>query len=258
MTPAPSAPEVDVAPLSGDDWLDVICPYLRSADGTWRAATPVRDHRCWAMDPATEIPFLTQQRLCLTSSHGGCERFAHAQARRVAALARDRIAPDLVEGARFGPFTSGVPLAVEPESRPQVALEPVTEAPPPLRRPSLPVVAFGSAASVVVVIVLTVILFGGGGSNPVPTPPAGPGGSFDAAGGVDATSRPRTARPGRTSAPRSFRRYVIREGDTLRLIARRFDISVKRLRDANNLGQPPVLPPPGRAIRIPVDTRSTD
>ena len=100
--PRPAPPSSPMAGSRGD-WLDVICPYLRAADGTWRSAVPAREHRCWAFEPVIELPGLTQQRLCLTQAHSGCERFLHAQERRAAALARDHIAPERVETARFGP-----------------------------------------------------------------------------------------------------------------------------------------------------------
>jgi LysM repeat protein len=229
--PGPSAlpPESDVAQLSGDDWLDVICPYVRSADGTWRAATPVRDHRCFAMDPATEIPFLTQQRLCLTSEHAGCERFAHAQERRVAALARDRIAPERVEAARFGPFASGVPLAVEPQRADEDATAAIGSAGPPRR---IRLVAFGGAGALGAVLLLAVLLAGAArpslpASSPSPSTAAATQGP-----GPSATPRPSSSpRPDRT--PTSVRRYRVKEGDTLRSIASRFQLTVRELRALN-------------------------
>jgi LysM repeat protein len=225
----PMAPESDVAPLSGDDWLDVICPYIRSADGTWRAATPVRDHRCFAMDPATEIPFLTQQRLCLTSEHAGCERFAHAQERRVAALARDRIAPERVEAARFGPFASGVPLAVEPQRPDEDATAAVGSTSPPRR---MRWVAFGGAGALGAVLLLAVLL--AGATRPI-TPLASPSptGVAETAGpGPSATPR-RSASPRPGRSPGGVRSYTVKEGDTLRSIAKRFELTVLELRALN-------------------------
>ena len=115
------APQDGFAPPSGslatEDWLDVICPYLRASDGAWRSATPEREHRCWALDPVVELPVVTQQRLCLAQTHAGCERYVYARERRFEALARYHIAPERVQAARFGPFVSPVPLAIEPESR---------------------------------------------------------------------------------------------------------------------------------------------
>ena len=66
--PRPAPPSSPMAGSRGD-WLDVICPYLRAADGTWRSAVPAREHRCWAFEPVIELPGLTQQRLCLTQAH---------------------------------------------------------------------------------------------------------------------------------------------------------------------------------------------
>jgi LysM repeat protein len=221
------APATDVAPLSGDDWLDVICPYVRSADGTWRAATPVRDHRCFAMDPATEIPFLTQQRLCLTSEHAGCERFAHAQERRVAALARDRIAPERVEAARFGPFASGVPLAVEPQRPDEDATAAIGSASPPRR---MRLVAFGGAGALGAVLLLAVLLTGAARPE-VPVPSPSPTGV--AAPPTSSPTPRRSASPRPESTPGGVRRYRVKEGDTLRSIARQFNLTVRELRALN-------------------------
>jgi hypothetical protein len=201
------------------------------------------------MDPATEIPFLTQQRLCLTSEHAGCERFSHAQERRVAALARDRIAPERVEAARFGPFASGVPLAVEPQRPDDDATAAVGAASPPRR---LRLVAFGGAGALGAVLLLGVLLAGAA------RPPALPAASPTAV----ATLRPQaTAAPRRTASPRPrqsleiARTYRAKRDDTLRSIADRFNVSVRQLRAANpdldrSLRQRDPLEP-GTVLRIP-------
>ena len=95
-----STPPAPPAQLS---WLGSICPYLRAEDGTWRSAVPTRDHRCWAVTPASPLPTATQQELCLTAAHGGCERFLHSRDQRAAALAQDHIEVGRLESARFGP-----------------------------------------------------------------------------------------------------------------------------------------------------------
>ena len=94
-------------------WLGSICPYLRAEDGSWRSAVPTREHRCWAVEPASALPMATQQELCLTAAHGGCERFLHTRDQRAAALAQDQIEVGRLESARFGPFVSPVPIAVD-------------------------------------------------------------------------------------------------------------------------------------------------
>lgn len=48
-----------------------------------------------------------------------------------------------------------------------------------------------------------------------------------------------------------MRRDPVRTGDTLRTIADRFGISVRQLRNANDLGDPPTLEP-GDVILVPL------
>ena len=63
-----------------------ICPYLRSVDGTWRASTPTRDHRCTAVAPPAALATEKQRRLCLAAEHVDCSTYLAAMsARSVAA-----------------------------------------------------------------------------------------------------------------------------------------------------------------------------
>jgi LysM repeat protein len=55
----------------------------------------------------------TQQELCLTEAHGGCERFLHSREQRASSLAHDQIEIGRLEAARFGPFISPMPVAVD-------------------------------------------------------------------------------------------------------------------------------------------------
>lgn len=54
------------------------CPYLLSADGGWRASTPVREHRCMAVAPAAVLAQDKQRRLCLTADHAHCATYLAA------------------------------------------------------------------------------------------------------------------------------------------------------------------------------------
>jgi LysM repeat protein len=109
---------VVMQPTGQPRWLGTICPYLRAADGTWRSAVPTREHRCWALDPPSALPTATQQELCLTEAHAGCERFLSSRERRAASLAQDQIEVGRLESARFGAFISPVPVAVDPRPAP--------------------------------------------------------------------------------------------------------------------------------------------
>jgi LysM repeat protein len=55
-----------------------ICPYLLAEDGSWRASTPARDHRCTAVTPAAPLTAEKQRRLCLTADHRACATFQAA------------------------------------------------------------------------------------------------------------------------------------------------------------------------------------
>jgi LysM repeat protein len=57
-----------------------VCPYLLSADGSWRASTPSREHRCTAVEPAAALATDKQRRLCLTDAHTGCVTYKAAVA----------------------------------------------------------------------------------------------------------------------------------------------------------------------------------
>jgi nucleoid-associated protein YgaU len=115
-------------------------------------------------------------------------------------------------------------------------------------------VAFGGAGALGAVLLLAVLL--AGAARPVP-PAASP-----TLGAAAATSGPiPTATPRRSQTPRPdrstdiVRRYTVKEGDTLRSIARRFDITVPQLRAANpdledSVKQRDPLEP-GTTLRIP-------
>lgn len=68
--PEPAAPAVTMTAA--------VCPYLLSADGSWRASTAARDHRCTAVAPASALATEKQQRLCLTAAHTGCATYLAA------------------------------------------------------------------------------------------------------------------------------------------------------------------------------------
>ena len=294
MGPVPGAPPgsrpgTAASPLAGSrgDWLDVICPYLRAADGTWRSASPAREHRCWALEPIIELPGLTQQRLCLTQAHAGCERFLHAQDRRAAALARDHIAPERMETARFGPFVSALPLAVE---RSAPGAEGSDPQPPSLGRDRVPFLLLGGAA-IVILLAAAVVFFGGfvGSSprtglasptlpaatampptpspspSPSPTPSAtlppspSPAGPTPTATPLVASQPPSLAprpspptptAPAPSVRPIAGQRYRVKDGDKLTDLAVRFGVTVRAIKLANDLGDPPVLVP-GSFIIIP-------
>jgi LysM repeat protein len=111
------------------------------------------------MEPASALPVATQEELCLTAAHGGCERFMRARDQRVAALALDQIEVGRLESARFGPFVSPVPIAVD--ARPPGG-DPGGRAASGRRR--MPSLLIGAGVILVGVVALAAII--GGGKSP--------------------------------------------------------------------------------------------
>jgi LysM repeat protein len=275
------------APVGQPRWLGTICPHLRAADGTWRSAVPTREHRCWAVEPAAGLPTATQQELCLTEAHGGCERFLRSREQRTAALAEDQIEVGRLRSARFGPFVSTIPVAVE--SRP--AGKELGGASGGTRR-RVPALLVAGGVVLVGVVALAVI-FGGGrlpgvavlvpSQSPavteapvvpqsvVPAPTAGPVSTPvataaptlapTAAPTAQATATapvrsqpPATPRPDPTAtvrptpSPEIARRYTVKVGDTIRSIANKFGLKPRDLRAVNDIGDEVEV---GQRLRIP-------
>jgi hypothetical protein len=225
-------PQVDGGPLavaiSGEDWLQVICPFLRASDGSWRSAGPARDHRCWAAQPPSELPVLTQQRLCLVKSHNACERFLHARELRSAAVVRERSGgqQSVVTPAPSAARAEGPGLAGRVQGLAGVVLA----------SPRMILAAVGVLLGGVVLLALLAV---GGGAGPDVT------GSPALRSSQPVQSVSPSGRPGGPSPTSSdgVRRYRVRAGDTLRTIADRFGVSVRQIRAINDLGDPPRLQP---------------
>jgi LysM repeat protein len=286
---APASPDVghavalSVAPATGisDDTIGRIasvCPYLRMADGTHRALAPSRDHRCWTDEPPTSIPAATQGELCLVAAHARCERYVAARERRAAGLATDHIPPRLVTTPRFAIPVDPLPVVVDARAsgRDTGAIPPMTAE---LARRRLPLVAAVVVVLVIGVVGLAVILGGSAGApaptaplaaaagttaptslsaaTPAPTPLATASATSDgsAPAATDAAVVPQaeaTPTP-QPSYPVAIRRtYLVKEGDTYRSIAKRFDLRPKDLRALNG---PLVV---GERILIPAMPWVTD
>jgi hypothetical protein len=222
--------------ITGEDWLDAICPFLRARDGSWRSASPVREHRCWASDPPSELPVLTQQRLCLVRAHDGCERFLHARELRSASLARDRVASVDTPPAGIPAHGAGGRRASAPGDAARGVAASI------LRLPGIVLAALGGSLMVAAVVVV-LLLNGGAAGDGRGDPSVQP-----SVPGALRTREP--ALPDPSVSPDGFRRYRVREGDTLRTIADRFGVSVRQLRQVNELGDPPHLAA-GDVIVIP-------
>jgi LysM repeat protein len=233
-----------------------ICPYLRSADGTWRSTQPQSDHRCWAQLPPAVLANVTQARLCLTPGHTTCEYYAAAVNKRTAELERDHIPAERLAG-RFNPQVQPVALALD--ASPAASGGP---AQPPARRAMAPVLLAGLGL-VLVVVALGYIAFGEHGPGPTPTVAITPAPSLVAVASPT-DSPPPTSAPSPTpspsiapsSSPSSSlppgiaRTYVVKSGDTIHSIAHRFHLTRARLIAANDLGDPPTITP-GQVLFIP-------
>jgi hypothetical protein len=257
-----------------------ICPYLRMADGSHRALGPSRDHRCWAVEPPTTIPAATQADLCLAVSHAGCQRYVAAQDRRAAGLASDHIPAGLVRRPRFVIPVDPVPVVVDARTGGREAGTIPSAHDEAIRR-RLPLIAAGVGVALIALIGLAA-LFGGTGGGPGPTAPLAAVVASDAAGAGGTTLTGATPLPtllvtpvptpagtapsatdaagvvpqGGTPEPsypvEIARRYLVKEGDTYRSIARRFDLRPRDLRALN--GELVV----GKRILIPAEPWVTD
>lgn len=247
---------VPLSPGGGDA---AICPLLVEVDGPWRRAQPSRTHRCDARSPAPPIPALTQKRVCLTDAFVRCEYYVAAAAARAEALAADRVHPEYLDKARFRPMVRPLPLAIDLMGPPGTPgswqrLRPIGLAAGALGLVLLLLVVGGSmltnapsgvAASRVGSAAPATSLAAG-----VPSRSTAPGSQAPAPPGV--TSPPPSAGP---SAPPAggLRRYRVRRGDTLRSIARRFEVTVRVIVVASDLGTRPRIRT-GQFLMIPLPT----
>jgi LysM repeat protein len=101
----------------------------------------------------------------------------------------------------------------------------------------------GSFVVAATVVIVVAVMIGTGGSS---TRSSG----ATPSAGASLVPEQSTEADDSTPGPDGFRRYRVRDGDTLRTIADRFGISVRELRAANDLGDPPQLQP-GVVIQVP-------
>jgi LysM repeat protein len=235
-----------------------ICPFLTIDGGGWRSSSPSRDHRCGAVTPPVPLAVDKQRRLCLADTHLACATYLAATGSSASgemvvaraamgrpgagasptvtrwslvrtvpvvldrgrvpasmgAIARDRRGGQLllagllvaafaaVAVARLsgsgGPAGVGASASSEPTASPAVTQAPATPTPEPSLTPTeAPTVAPTEAPSL-------------------------------------APSTPPTAAP--TAAPTPVHEtYIVKSGDTLERIARRFGTTVNAIMELNGL-----------------------
>lgn len=230
----PDRIEADHAPratLSPVEIVSATCPYLESAGGGWRNATPSRDHRCAAVDPPTAQTIDKQRRHCLAPEHVDCTLFRAARAARATSLAGGAD-PALVDAAdrRRRPLPRTAPILLEPPGLvDQVVRLQFDRGPGQLALIGLMIVAF-------VIVALTRLPAGPAAIAPSANP------SFVAVASALPSPTPTldpspSASVAPSAAPEpSFRAtYKVKKGDTLAGIAHKFNTSVTRIRNANGL-----------------------
>lgn len=244
--------------------LAAVCPHLVAENGGWRAASPLREHRCTAVRPPAPVSQDTQRRLCLAERHVTCPHFVAALQRRAAGLATDGIPSQHLDSFRLPPAGGVVPLALERPSgisRAAPGIGPHTRV--MLRRVALPL---GLVAVVAAIVVAAAAQSGGRTSDRPSTIPGGlaspsvaptpgattPPSATSLAG--DTGARPSASAPAQVS-PRptsgaSQRTYRVKRGDSLSRIAKRFGTTVAAIKALNGIADPPRIRL-GQTLRIP-------
>jgi hypothetical protein len=233
--PPPSAPEAVAA----------LCPYLTSAGGSWRQATPSREHRCGALDPPAPQPTEKQRRHCLSADHVECAIFRAARDARAAALAPigGVTALAAIDAARR-PLARTSPILLErPTLVEQAVRLPFDRASGQIALVALMILAFG-------IVAITRLSAGSVGPaspspsqiavapSPSPTPIPTPTPSVEPSASASASAEP------------SFRTtYTVKKGDTLSAIAKRFKTTTTVLRRLNHLTSNTIHT--GEVVKIP-------
>jgi hypothetical protein len=225
-----------------------ICPYLASAGGSWRMATPSRDHRCIGLSPALPQSAEKQRRHCLSAAHVDCGIYRAARDVRAATLAGGADPARIVAAdSTRRPLPRTAPILLEPPRLlDQAARLQLDRAPGQLALVALMVLAFA-------IVALSRI-----SSSPVTTPPSATPSAF--AAGSPGRASPSTPVPSASSvaassAPSSspgasFRTtYTVKKGDTLDGIAKRFKTTAAALQKLNGLKTGPLRV--GQVLKIP-------
>jgi len=238
-----------VAPPSAPEATSAMCPYLTSAGGAWRHATPSRDHRCGALEPPAPQTADKQRRHCLSAHHMECPTFRAARTGRAATLilSGDPATVEAIDAARR-PIARTAPILLEePRLIDQAVRLRFDRGPGQLALVGLMILAF----AVVAITRLST------GSAPGANGSAGPSGLAEASPSpsptVEATpsSSPEvspSAVP--ASAEPSFRTtYTVQKGDTLTTIAARFKTTAIAIRRLNQLTGSTIHT--GQVLKIP-------
>ena len=236
-----------------------LCPYLATADGNWRSASPAREHRCVAVTPPVPLAIDKQRRLCLSADHATCSTYWAAVA------ARPLFAMDATPRGRVIARTTPVVLD---QTRFDLRL-------PAFRSDRISgqglLVGLLALAFVAILIARPTgnggAVNGDGGRTPSPGSTTGaaasatPGPSAAASRAPVVTAHPvgstppaassRPASPPPSTQPAtSGSTYKVKSGDTLIAIAARFGTTAKVLATLNNITDPSKLHV-GQVLKLP-------
>jgi hypothetical protein len=230
--PARGTPRIDHPRPNARDAVATTCPYLASTGGSWRTATPSRDHRCGAVSPPAALPTDKQRRHCLSAEHVDCPTFRAARTARSASLAAGAD-PSLVELAdrRRRPVARTAPVVLEPAGLVDQAMRlQFDRAPGQVALIGLMIVAFA---------IVAIARFSAGGPAASPSPSAyavvSPSPSRSAAPTASPTIGPSGSAVAPSSSPSFRTTYTVKKGDTLLGIAKRFNTTAAKIRAANGL-----------------------
>jgi LysM repeat protein len=238
-----------LAPPSALEATAGTCPYLISAGGAWRHATPSRDHRCAALEPPAPQPTDKQRRHCLSPHHVECPIFRSARSARAASLipSGDAAVVAAIDGARR-PIARTAPILLEQPNLIEQAIRlPFDRGPGQLALVALMILAF-------TVVAITRLSEGStpapGGSagapaisrpSPDPTPTIAPPPSPSA--GPDASAPTASVQPSFSTT------YTVKKGDTLATIAGRYKTTAVAIRQLNGLSSSTIHA--GQVLKIP-------
>jgi LysM repeat protein len=230
--------------------LAAICPYLLSDDGAWRAARPMREHRCTAVRPPAPLPLNKQRRLCLVDEHRACPAYTAAQERRAAALAEVGITEVALAARQSRPLTRTVPVALD---RPTAVPGSASLIANYRRLTQVGLAALMLLAAAVLILARFTGGDDGGTAAVSPTPtiattPA-PTSMSPEPSPTEGTSASPQATEEASPTNRVRRRYTVRPGDTLTSIAERFNTTVARLQRLNDIEDPSAIEP-GQVLLI--------
>jgi LysM repeat protein len=226
------------------------CPYLISAGGAWRQATPSRDHRCAALDPPAPQPTDKQRRHCLSPDHVECPIFRAARDARAAILMPSGdLAVVAAIDARRRPIARTAPILLEQPRLVEQAIR----------------LQFDRGAGQLALVVLMVLAFTvvaiarlSAGSAPAPAPSASvapsvtPVPSSDPPPTVAPTpslSAEPPAAPAPSVQPSFTTAYTVQKGDTLAAIASRYNTTAAAIRELNGLTGNTIRT--GQVLKIP-------